>query len=338
MNPSCKPTVFALTSLLFSCGAAAGAPGADDGNVCSNTAKILRSACSADTFDNYRLSVAACLNIDDEDARASCFDDAREARAEDAAGCGATFDARRQVCRALGQSRYDPEFGAAFANNFVDPREIGASVLPNPYFPLLPGSEWKYKSTYTNDDGEKVTERDTVTVTGDTKLIEGVTCLVIKDVVRASDGTVEDTQDWFAQDQQGNVWYCGEIAQQKEIFEGDQPAKPELVGIEGSWKTGVERAKPGFQMLAAPKVAKTYRQELKWGDAEDVAEVLSLNATESVGNGAFSCDGQCLETRDFSALEPDAEEHKYYLPGVGLMLEVDLANGARNELISYTHP
>jgi hypothetical protein len=134
------------------------------------------------------------------------------------------------------------------------------------------------------------------------------------------------------------VWYCGEIAQQQETFDGDVPPQPELVDIEGSWKTGRDGAKPGIQMLAHPAVGRTYRQELLWVDAEDVATVLSVNANESVSGGAFRCNSACLETRDFAAIEPDADEHKFYAPDVGLMLEVDLTNGARNELVSYTHP
>ncbi len=333
-----KLSALIAAALVIASGELRAAASAANETVCSNTATTLKSACGFDTNDNYQVAIAACKNFANDEVRDSCLKDARTARDDDTRNCAAVFDTRKQICGAIGEAAYDPPFGPAFANNFVDPRQIGHSVLPNPYFPLIPGSQWKYKTTYTNDSGEKITERDTVTVTSDTKLIEWVTCLTVDDIVRASDGTIEDTQDWYAQDTQGNVWYCGEIAQQKEKNEGDQPPTPELVGIEGSWKTGIEQAKPGIQMLGSPKVGKTYRQELKWVDAEDVASVLSVNANESVSSGAFSCNSRCLETRDFSGVEPGADEHKYYLPGVGLMLEVDLTNNARNELISYTHP
>jgi hypothetical protein len=310
------------------------------GNVCSNTAKVLRTACAFDTGDNYRVATAACMNITDPDARASCFDDANTTRADDRNSCGDVYNARLAVCDALGEAAYDPDFSP---QNFVDPLQIGGSVSPNPYFPLIPGSQWKYKTSYSNEDGDEITELDTTTVTNQTKLINGVTCVIVTDVVEVSDGSVEDTQDWFAQDTEGNVWYCGEISQQKETFEGDAPANPELVGIEGSWKAGRDQAKPGIQMFAPQnlQVGTTYRQELLWVDAEDVATVLALDTNEpqpNVNGGTFTCEGLCVETRDFSGLEPDANEHKYYKKGVGLMLEVDLTNNARNELISYTHP
>ena len=306
--------------------------------VCSSTAKTLSKACASDTNDNYLVATATCQNLTDADARKECLTEAKATRRDDASNCHDVYQARLDVCDALGQGPYDPAFGPDYANNFVDPLEIGASVAANPYFPLLQGSQWKYLTTYKDENGEDVTEKDTVTVTKHTKLIEGVTCVVVTDVVRASDGTVENTQDWYAQDVQGNVWYCGEIAQQQETFDGDKPPKPELVGIDGSWKTGREGAKPGIQMFADPEVNKTYRQELAWVEAEDVADVLARDADQSVSDGAFQCSHACVETRDYSALEPDANEHKYYAPGVGLILEVDLTNGARNELVSYTHP
>ena len=310
--------------------------------MCSDSARVLRTACGFDAADNYRVTVASCMNLTDANARSSCLDDAQSSRADDTSNCGDVYDARLEVCNALGEAAYDPPFGPPTDPRnhlFINPLLIDANNA-NPYFPLIQGSEWKYKTTYTNEDGDRITERDTVSVTGDTKLIDGVTCVVVDDVVRSSDGTIEKTQDWFAQDRGGNVWYCGEISQQKEINDGDQPPKPELVGIEGSWKTGRDYAKPGIQMLAEKdlKKGKTYRQELLWVDAEDVATVLDVNVDgplPNVNGGMYQCDHDCLETRDYAAIEPDANEHKYYKKGVGLMLEVDLTNGARNELISY---
>jgi hypothetical protein len=66
------------------------------------------------------------------------------------------------------------------------------------------------------------------------------------------------------------------------------------------------------------------------GEAEDLAEILSLNGSATVP--AASCNGNCLITKDFSPLEPDVEENKYYAPGTGLILEVNTETGARVEL------
>src|SRR5262249_22305531 len=133
---------------------------------------------------------------------------------------------------------------------------------------------------------------------------------------------------------QGNVWYCGESTQSLATFAGDQPLEPELVEVEGSWKTGRDGAKAGIIMLALPAVGRTYRQELQWGDAEDAAEVLSISATEHAPAGA--CQGTCLETRDFSPLDAGSgQEHKFWAPGIGEIVAIDLDSGDREELIEF---
>ena len=105
----------------------------------------------------------------------------------------------------------------------------------------------------------------------------------------------------------------------------------QLVSLEGSWEAGVEGARPGIIMKAAPMVGDLYRQEFSLANAEDVAEVTSTTGTESVP--AASCSGTCVVTRDFSPLEPDAEEQKFYAPGVGVILEIE-EDGGRVELVS----
>lgn len=320
-----------LPILLFTCAAAWG-------GVCSGTADTLLKACKLDASESNLVATAACQNLTDADARKECLAEAKATSTEDTASCNDVYQARLDVCNAVGHGPYDPHFGPDYKDNFVNPLKIGAWVSENPYFPLLQGSKWKYLSTYKDENGDKVTEKDTVMVTNRTKLVDGITCVVVSDVVVASDGTVEYTEDWFTQDMQGNVWYCGEISQEQETFDGDKPPLPELVSIDGSWKTGREGAKPGIVMLAWPAVGKTYRQELMWTEAEDVAKVLAVDANESANGGAFRCRHACIETRDFTPLEPDSNEHKYYAPGVGLILEVNPASGARNELVSYTHP
>jgi hypothetical protein len=156
-------------------------------------------------------------------------------------------------------------------------------------------------------------------------VILGVTTIVVRDVVVDDEGGfVEDTDDWFAQDVAGNVWYFGEIA--KNYEDG------EFVDIEGSWTAGVDGAKPGIVMPASPTVDAVYRQEFALGNAEDAAEVLGTSESATTPGG--SCAGTCVLTRDFTPIEPDALEHKYYAPGIGLILELDPESGERTELVS----
>ena len=71
-------------------------------------------------------------------------------------------------------------------------------------------------------------------------------------------------------------------------------------------------------------------QEFLLGEAEDVGLVISLGETVTVPYGTFT---DCLQTEDFSPLEPGVFERKFYAPGIGVILEIDLESGERTELI-----
>ena len=74
-------------------------------------------------------------------------------------------------------------------------------------------------------------------------------------------------------------------------------------------------------MLAESKVGITYDREFAKGVAEDKATVLSLNESVSVPYGSFS---NVIKTKEFSALEPDVVENKYYAANVGDIKEKTL--------------
>jgi len=165
---------------------------------------------------------------------------------------------------------------------------------------------------------------DEMTDTYDTKLILGVTCTVVRDVewiyVTEMDTwfITEETDDWYAWDNFGNVWYFGE-ATVKHLY--DEDWNPAGDSTEGSWEAGVDGAEPGILMLAHPRPGISYRQEYYEDEAEDMAKVLRLNARVSVEYGDF---GHCLVTKEWTPLEPGVIEHKYYAPGVGLVFIEEL--------------
>ena len=290
---------------------------------CASSAHIQRLACEIDLRDGFFTSSAQCQ--DETNTDPACFAAAESDYDDGLEECNDVRDARLELCESLGDATHDPEFGPGFATDFVDPLEIGMTVAPNPWFPLVPGNEWVYEG-----DGETIE----VTVTGDTKLIDGITCIVVIDIVSEDDTVIEITDDWYAQDQDGNVWYCGEIAENYEEFDGDETDGPELVDIDGSWKAGRDRAEPGILLPFEPVPGSVFRQEIAQTDAEDAIEILAVDASESAPGGA--CIGTCLQTLDFTPLEPDAAEHKFYAPGVGMIVEVKPDTGERVELISFT--
>lgn len=292
---------------------------------CTSAAVALRQACAVDAVDDVLGATAICTDMADDEDRADCLVDAAAEREEKNEECGDIFDARLALCQDFDDMPHEPMFGPSFAANFVDPLAIGDTVAPNPWFSLETGNRWVYAG-----DGESIE----VEVTGETKLIDGVTCVVIVDTAMEDGAVVEITRDWYAQDVSGNVWYCGEIARNFELFDGDEPQEPELVDIDGSWKAGREGAEPGILLPSNPEVGEIIRQEVFFGEAEDVIEVLSVTATETSPGG--SCAGDCLMTADTTPLEPDVEENKFYAPGIGLIVEIDVETGDRVELVEFT--
>jgi hypothetical protein len=161
-------------------------------------------------------------------------------------------------------------------------------------------------------------------VTDKTKKVMGVTTLIVWDRVWLDDELTEETYDWYAQDQEGNVWYFGEDS--KEYKNG------KVVSTEGSWEGGVDGAMPGMIMKNKLIVSDSYRQEYYQGEAEDWAEIVSLNEKVVVPYGSFE---NCIKTKDWSALEPDVIEYKYYSPSVkNVVLETAADNSERVELIN----
>jgi len=204
----------------------------------------------------------------------------------------------------------------------LDPADFSTNI-DNPYWPMKPGSRWVYSEIDT--DGTK--ERVVVTVTGKTKKIaNGVTARVISDVVTENGTPVEITDDWYAQDKDGNVWYLGEAV--RNFKDGKQ------VDREGSFEAGVDGAQPGIAMPADPVPGLSYRQEYYKGEAEDKGAVITVGEEQvEVPAGYYR---GVLMTRDLVPLEPKVQELKFYARNVGPVLSVHTDGaGGRAALVSY---
>ena len=188
--------------------------------------------------------------------------------------------------------------------------------IDNRYFPLTPGELYTYQGYR-----KRQPVVDTVYVTSNRPNVDGVAAVEVRDRVSEGGVPVEDTLDWYAQDDAGNVWYLGEFATQLPAGTHD-----------GSWTAGVNGAQPGYIMEAAPHVGDVYCQENAPGIAQDAGEVLSVTASRSVPYGSFT--GNVLQTKDYSLIEPHSE-HKFYAPAVGL-LEAIALNGGREDIQLYT--
>jgi len=203
----------------------------------------------------------------------------------------------------------------------LDPAHFSARIT-NPWWPMRPGSRWVYRET----DADGGRQRDVVTVTHRTRQIaNGVTARVVRDVATEGGELVESTEDFYAQDRRGNVWYLGEVTAEYE--------NGRVVSREGSFEAGVGGAEAGVIMPAHPRPGLRYRQEYFEGHAEDRARVISLREQAGVPYGHFR---HVLMTREDNPLEPRALEFKFSARGVGPVLAVSVSGGSdREELVRF---
>lgn len=207
------------------------------------------------------------------------------------------------------QEIYDPQ---------INPKDF-VSGINNKYLIFIPGTTFVYEGK--TEDG---IERTEVYTTNNKKNIMGINTISVWDRVWLDDELIEDTKDYFAQDKYGNVWYFGEDS--KELVNG------KIASTKGSWQAGVNGAQPGIVMKANPQAGDIYRQEYYKGEAEDMAEVVSLGVKIKIAYGSFS---DCIQTRDWNPLEPSSDEYKYYCPEIaGLVYEVGVKDGKGTQLIN----
>ena len=209
----------------------------------------------------------------------------------------------------------------------VDPADFtdangNPNAIDNPYFPLVPGTTFTYDGV---KDGAPL--HDVMTVTGDTRSIMGVTVTVVRDTNTSEGVLLEDTFDWYAQDDAGNVWYFGEDTTE---FNPDGTVDTTF----GSWEAGQGPNLPGILIQNRPRSGHTYRQEYAPGVAIDMATPLSRTRHITVPAGTYH---RVAMTKEFSCIEKGVD-HKFYAPGTGLVAEVALSNGREwIKLVSVTH-
>lgn len=206
-------------------------------------------------------------------------------------------------------------------SNFSHPLRID-----NKYFKLVPGTTQLFRARQPGEGCETIR----TTVTHDTKEVAGITTRVVHDVAfedpkcNGNLSKIEDTFDYYAQDDAGNVWYMGEIS--KDCEDG------KCTRNDGSWIAGKDifdtgtKAKAGIQMLANPKEGDSYFQERYPGHAVDQARIAAAGVTvrltrkNALPPKVFN---NCVKIKEFSTLEPDITAFKYYCPKVGFVLETE---------------
>jgi hypothetical protein len=192
--------------------------------------------------------------------------------------------------------------------------------VTNPWFPLPVGRTLIYRG---EKDGKA--SRDVVHVTNGTRTIAGATCVAVFDRLYTDGSLAERTTDWYTQDAKGNVWYYGE-----DTAELDKHGK--VTSREGTWQAGRNGAKAGIFMPAHPHVGDAFRQEYYKGHAEDFFRILRLRTSVKTSYVASS---RAMLTKETTPLEPGVVDHKYYVRGLGTVLEQTVKGGSeRNALVT----
>jgi len=210
-----------------------------------------------------------------------------------------------------------PKFGPGSQYHPVVEAADFSPNVDNPWFPLKPGTVNTYEGTKDNKAA-----RNVFAVTADTKVIDGVTTRVIFDRLFLDGVLSERTYDYYAQDDDGNVWYFGE-----DTVKADNQGN--LTDTSGSFRAGVDGAQPGVFMEAHPEIGRKFRQEWYKGQAEDQFAAVSLAARVKVPYGSF---GHALKTEETTSLEPGVLDNKYYVRGIGEVAEVS-AKGPVEKLL-----
>ena len=196
------------------------------------------------------------------------------------------------------------------------PAEEMATLITNPWLPITPGTTL----TYEGMTGDGFVHIESY-VTHDIRRILGVDCTVVVVNEYVNGELKEQTVDWFAQDSAGNVWYMGEDVRD---FEDGV-----MVSTKGSWKAGVDGAAPGIAMPAEPIPGEFIASEYLPGVAQDQTEIIALEVPVKLADGTEHI---CLQTKEWSPLDPDEVEYKYYAPGTGLVKEGNVDGSDEIEL------
>ncbi len=207
-------------------------------------------------------------------------------------------------------------------NPSINPLDFSTTIT-NKYFSLPVGKKLTFEAA-TKDGLEKIE----IIMTGETKVIEGVTTLVYRDTVYLNGQLHEVTKDYLAQHKNGDVWYFGEDV--------DNYENGKIKDHAGTFIHGKDGAKAGIWMKADQKVGDSYRQEYFKGEAEDMRDTIAIGLTVTTKLATYK---DCVKVYDWTPLDKKSREHKYYCPSVGsLVLNENLETGKRAELIKVVNP
>jgi len=224
----------------------------------------------------------------------------------------------------VGQDFFSNAGRKAYLAHFNPANFHHSTVITNPYYPLTVGATWRWKGEFRN---QPYTQEDIVL--NSTRRIDGVVTRpeVDRDLVKGV--IIAGSIDYYAQDDQGNVWYLGEAT---EHYVGGK-----LTDHADSWIAGQAGALPGIFMPAHPDLGKRqYQQEYAPNVAADVEHIVNISRRVCE---PLRCYAHVVQANETTVLSPGVLAAKYYAPGVGLIGEDTLSGDPyQYGLTSFTWP
>ncbi|HSN35215.1 MAG TPA: hypothetical protein VLT34_02590 [Arthrobacter sp.] len=204
-----------------------------------------------------------------------------------------------------------------------DPWEFPASPrVNNKWFPLKPGMQYTTEGTVTSAEGTSA-HKVVHTVTGLTKVVDGVNTLVMWDRDYSDGELAESELAFFAQSEDNDVWLFGEYPEE---FENGK-----FVGAPSTFMSGIATAQAGLAMQARPRTGtpayvQAYAPKV---DFLDCGKVIETNQHVCVPTGCYD---DVLVIDEYNPLEPPDAGHqrKFYSAGTGLV-QVTAVGGDQQE-------
>jgi hypothetical protein len=200
--------------------------------------------------------------------------------------------------------------GPGSAINF-DPAQFQSSPnVDNKWFPLKPGMQYTTTGDVKSAEGD--IKRTVVhSITGLTKVIDGVKTQVMWDRDYADGELVESELAFFAQTQSGDVWLFGEYPEE---YEGGK-----FTGAPATFIHSLDEAQAGIAMQADPQTnTSSYVQAHAASvDFLDCGQVFKQNEHVCVATGCYD---DVLVIDERNPLEPAVgHQRKFYSAGTGLV-------------------
>ena len=207
-------------------------------------------------------------------------------------------------------------FPVTLQEALCDPAKVTFSLASkNRHYPLFPGSVVVLEGT---EEGKLV--RVERRVLNETQMVAGVTTRVLEAKEFKDNMLYEVARNFYAETEDGTVCYFGEDVA---FYENDR-----VINNDGTWRVGVDGAKPGIIMPANPTTGQAYFQENAPGIAQDMSRVAATNGTVTLGGVTYN---DVVTNSDGNPIDAcEKLEEKIYVAGIGE------AGDTVKKLVSFT--